>query len=109
MHRRKQQRERCFQAGESGGRIGPVLLGEGVRGVIGGKTVDHVEVVPQRPSIVGGPQPGPDLGPTGREIGCLVKEQVVRRNLATDGDAPLFGAGNRSDISGAGHVAAACT
>ena len=52
----EQQRQGGFQAGETGRRVGAVFLGKGVRGMVGGKAVDHVQVVPQGLLVFGGSQ-----------------------------------------------------
>ncbi len=46
MDRGEQQRQGGLQARETRRRLRPVLLGQGVRRMIGGKTVDHRHVLP---------------------------------------------------------------
>ena len=48
VDRGQQQRQGGLQAGEAGRRVGAVFFRQGVRGVVGGKAVDHLQVVPQR-------------------------------------------------------------
>ena len=52
----QQQWQHRFQPGETGRGIFPVFFGQGVRGMVGGKTVDHIQVFPQGFHILFGRQ-----------------------------------------------------
>ena len=96
--------------GNPGGGLSPVLFLEGVRGVVGGEAVDHIQVFPQRIHILLGgqaradfgstadltPDPSPELG-EGRSVG-FGQEQMMRTDLAGDFDAAFLGGFDEQDF-----------
>ncbi len=95
-----------LQAGHAGRRMLAFFFGDGVRGVVGGDAVHHVQVGPQRVAVGGGAQGGfhvPER-PQSLRVG-FGEEQVMRRDLAGDGRAALFRRVDERDFGGATHVA----
>src|SRR3990172_6086873 len=73
-----------LQAGETWRWLWPVLLGRRVWSVIGGKAIDHCQVLPQGVLIVAAGEPWADLAPPRPEVGkiLLSEKHVMGRDFA---------------------------
>ncbi|MBK6432273.1 hypothetical protein [Candidatus Amarolinea dominans] len=100
MHRGEQQGQHGLQAGHAGRRLGAGLFSRGVRRVIGGKTVNDIQVRPERGPVGGRGQGWLHLTP-GTQAGqvILAQPQMVWRDLTGDRRAMLLGPANQLDLA----------
>ena len=107
----EQQRQSGLQTWKAGRRVGTVFLLQGVRGVVAGKAIDHLQVLPQS-SLVGGRcqgrlyllRPGPRRGISAwlRNKWCGVTSQVTGRPslLRYADEQDFFPQGNMRQVQG---------